>query len=162
MRQGGSCALRRRAEGRQRRPDDLDPPTEDIDDFLVRVPKPIRVRRSWRNRGGPAVTYEQLTLCQVRGAGALAGAPFQATQPTCVDDLDMPTEDIDDFLVRGPGPAEPPRSWVAIGPENTNSHGVEVQAPPLPRFPLVPPPKAHRPLPSFPLLPPEPHARSRG
>lgn len=100
------------------------------------------------------------------------------------DDLDPPTEDIEDFLL-GEEPAQEPerspdesqkrprvrRSWIAMPPGNTNARGVlEVEEPTqlyrprpamisLPRFPVLPPPpkpKALSPLPSFPLLPAEP------
>jgi hypothetical protein len=82
------------------------------------------------------------------------------------DDLDPPTEDIDDFLVHETQSPEDSqrrirvrRSWIASWPSNTNA--LEHPTTPLlslPRFPLLPAPKTQAtcPLPSFPLLPPEP------
>jgi hypothetical protein len=92
------------------------------------------------------------------------------------DDLDPPTEDIEDFLVpeRRPSPEDSQtrlrvrRSWIAMSPSNGNAvcpKALEctrvargpsrLLQPSLPRFPLLPPPKTGV-LPSFPLLPPEP------
>ncbi len=92
------------------------------------------------------------------------------------DDLDPPTEDIEDFLVpeRKPPLEETQtrlrvrRSWIAMSPSNGNAvcpqpleptrllRGYSrAPQPSLPRFPLLPPPKVTV-LPSFPLLPPEP------
>jgi hypothetical protein len=95
-----------------------------------------------------------------------------------VDDLDPPTEDIEDFLVpeRRPSAEESQtrlrvrRSWIAMSASNGNAScpkAIEptrvargpsrAPQPSLPRFPLLPPPKANvLCLPSFPLLPPEP------
>lgn len=82
------------------------------------------------------------------------------------DDLDPPTEDIDDFLapeIHSPEDSQRRlrvrRSWIASWPSNTNA--LEPARKPLlslPRFPLLPAPKTQAacPLPSFPLLPPEP------
>jgi hypothetical protein len=93
------------------------------------------------------------------------------------DDLDPPTEDIEDFLVperRDPSPEDSQtrlrvrRSWIAMSPSNGNAPGPKAfgptrvarapsRAPSLPRFPLLPPPKMNvLCLPSFPLVPPEP------
>ncbi len=82
------------------------------------------------------------------------------------DDLNPPTEDIDDFLVhevRSPEESQRRlrlrRSWIASWPSNTNAWETPTATfLSLPRFPLLPAPKAKAscPLPSFPLLPPEP------
>jgi hypothetical protein len=82
------------------------------------------------------------------------------------DDLDPPTEDIEDFLVpeRRPSAEESQtrlrvrRSWIAMSASNGNAAcRPRAPQPSLPRFPLLPPPKTNvLCLPSFPLLPPEP------